>query len=245
MRGDERLAGGGPAVAGRVRGPRLRPLARRHVRPGAASAAGRRGAGHRRQAAAPHLERPTCPTAGRPRCCSRRRRDTLLCGDLLTQAGPATLLRDDVVGPAVETEQMFRAMSMAPQTVVDAARPRRPAADDAGDHARRVVRRRWRRRAARAGRRPRCGCTEPPTWPPTLQREPHGGWGRRETDEEHHTGPFVAGARRLGVLRHVARRRRRRLLGRRRCGVHDHGRRGGDDGRGVDHHGGVDDDVGQ
>ncbi|HEX2561293.1 MBL fold metallo-hydrolase [Phenylobacterium sp.] len=41
----------------------------------------------------------------------------LFCGDILTHAGrgPA-LTRSDVTGPAVQTEQMFRAMTMAPNT---------------------------------------------------------------------------------------------------------------------------------
>jgi flavorubredoxin len=42
---------------------------------------------------------------------------TLFCGDLLTHAGPAApLTTADVVGPALETEQMFHAMTMAPTT---------------------------------------------------------------------------------------------------------------------------------
>jgi flavorubredoxin len=42
---------------------------------------------------------------------------TLFCGDLLTHAGPAgALTSDDVVGPALATEGMFHAMTMAPQT---------------------------------------------------------------------------------------------------------------------------------
>jgi flavorubredoxin len=42
---------------------------------------------------------------------------TLLCGDLLTHAGngPA-ITENDVVGPAIAAEQMFHAMSMAPNT---------------------------------------------------------------------------------------------------------------------------------
>ncbi|HWF00954.1 MAG TPA: MBL fold metallo-hydrolase [Caulobacteraceae bacterium] len=42
---------------------------------------------------------------------------TLFCGDLLTQAGdPAPISEADVLGPAIATEQMFHAMTMAPQT---------------------------------------------------------------------------------------------------------------------------------
>ncbi len=42
---------------------------------------------------------------------------TLLCGDLLTHAGNGPAITEaDVVGPAVATEQMFHAMSMAPNT---------------------------------------------------------------------------------------------------------------------------------
>lgn len=43
--------------------------------------------------------------------------ETLLCGDLLTHAGngPA-IVESDVVGPALAAEQMFHAMSMAPNT---------------------------------------------------------------------------------------------------------------------------------
>jgi flavorubredoxin len=42
---------------------------------------------------------------------------TLLCGDLLTHAGPAAALTTgDVVSPALAAEEMFHAMTMAPQT---------------------------------------------------------------------------------------------------------------------------------
>jgi flavorubredoxin len=41
---------------------------------------------------------------------------TLFCGDLLTHAGPSSALSTDILGPAVETEQFFHAMTMAPQT---------------------------------------------------------------------------------------------------------------------------------
>lgn len=42
---------------------------------------------------------------------------TLLCGDLLAHVGKAPALTEgDVVGPAVASEQMFHAMSMAPNT---------------------------------------------------------------------------------------------------------------------------------
>ena len=42
---------------------------------------------------------------------------TLLCGDLLTHAGrPPAVTTDDVVGPALEAEAMFHAMSGAPHT---------------------------------------------------------------------------------------------------------------------------------
>lgn len=42
---------------------------------------------------------------------------TLLCGDLLTHAGNGSpVVETDVVGPALATEQMFHAMSMAPNT---------------------------------------------------------------------------------------------------------------------------------
>jgi flavorubredoxin len=42
---------------------------------------------------------------------------TLLCGDLLAHTGQASALTEsDVVGPAIAAEQMFHAMSMAPNT---------------------------------------------------------------------------------------------------------------------------------
>jgi len=42
---------------------------------------------------------------------------TLFCGDILTHAGDGPALTEgDVVGPAVATERMFHAMSMAPNT---------------------------------------------------------------------------------------------------------------------------------
>jgi hypothetical protein len=42
---------------------------------------------------------------------------TLLCGDLFTHAGDGPpIVESDVVGPALAAEQMFHAMSMAPNT---------------------------------------------------------------------------------------------------------------------------------
>ncbi len=41
---------------------------------------------------------------------------TLLCGDLLSHAGPSSALSTDILGPAIETEQLFHSMTMAPQT---------------------------------------------------------------------------------------------------------------------------------
>ena len=42
---------------------------------------------------------------------------TLFCGDLLTHAGdPAPITEGDVLTPAIETERLFRSMTMAPST---------------------------------------------------------------------------------------------------------------------------------
>jgi hypothetical protein len=42
---------------------------------------------------------------------------TLLCGDLLTHAGDGPAITDgDVLGPGIEAENMFHAMTMAPGT---------------------------------------------------------------------------------------------------------------------------------
>jgi flavorubredoxin len=63
-----------------------------------------------------HVATPHVPHGWEAQVLFEETTGTLLCSDLLTQAGPSTLLRDDIVGPAVETEQMFHAMSMAPHT---------------------------------------------------------------------------------------------------------------------------------
>ena len=79
---------------------------------------------------------------------------TLFCGDLFSpcrrRARPHV---GDVVEPALVAEQMFHGTALAPHTGADDAGAGRPGADDAGDHARLVVRRRRRPGPPRPGRR--------------------------------------------------------------------------------------------
>jgi flavorubredoxin len=64
-----------------------------------------------------HLDTPHVPHGWEARVLYEETTGTLLCGDLLTHVGngPA-LVEADIVGPALEAEVMFRAMTMAPGT---------------------------------------------------------------------------------------------------------------------------------
>jgi flavorubredoxin len=64
-----------------------------------------------------HLDTPHVPHAWEARLLYEETTATLLCGDLFTHLGngPA-LTSDDIVGPAMEAEAMFRASSLAPDT---------------------------------------------------------------------------------------------------------------------------------
>ena len=64
-----------------------------------------------------HIDTPHVPHGWEARVLYEETTGTLLCGDLLTHVGngPA-LVEYDIVGPALETELMFRAMTMAPGT---------------------------------------------------------------------------------------------------------------------------------
>jgi flavorubredoxin len=66
-----------------------------------------------------HLDTPHVPHAWEARVLYEETTATLLCGDLFTHVGngPA-LTADDIVGPAMEAEAMFRASSLAPDTGV-------------------------------------------------------------------------------------------------------------------------------
>jgi hypothetical protein len=85
---------------------------------------------------------------------------TLLAGDdLLTHVGKQLpLTESDLVGKALAAEGLFHATGLTNRADPDAASARRPAADDAGADAWRVVHRRQRSAVARAGRRLRTTC---------------------------------------------------------------------------------------
>jgi len=64
-----------------------------------------------------HIDTPHVPHGWEARVLYEETTGTLLCGDLLTQAGrgPA-LTTDDITGPAMEAEAMFHATCLAPST---------------------------------------------------------------------------------------------------------------------------------
>ena len=64
-----------------------------------------------------HIDTPHVPHGWEARVLYEETTGTLLCGDLFTHLGngPA-LTTDDVVGPAMEAEAMFRSTSLAPDT---------------------------------------------------------------------------------------------------------------------------------
>jgi flavorubredoxin len=64
-----------------------------------------------------HLDTPHVPHGWEARVLYEETTNTLLCGDLLSQVGGTTpLTSDDLVGPAMAAEGMFRSSSMAPDT---------------------------------------------------------------------------------------------------------------------------------
>ena len=154
MRGDEHVARRGAASSQVAHGAlgcdvSLNDLCDRPPRPLADGEVIDLGGKRVRQISTPHV-----PHGWEAQVLFEETTGTLLCGDLFTQVGAGdALTTDDVVGPALAAEQMFHATSLAPQTATTHARPRRPAADDAGDHARLLVQRRRQAGAVRPGDR--------------------------------------------------------------------------------------------
>jgi flavorubredoxin len=70
-----------------------------------------------------HLDTPHVPHAWEARVLFEETTRTLLCGDLFTHVGrvPA-LTTDDIVGPAMEAEALFRSTSLSPETGVTLGR---------------------------------------------------------------------------------------------------------------------------
>jgi flavorubredoxin len=64
-----------------------------------------------------HIDTPHVPHGWEARVLFEETTSTLLCGDLFTHVGDGpALTEDDVVGPAIATEEMFRYSSLAPTT---------------------------------------------------------------------------------------------------------------------------------
>jgi flavorubredoxin len=64
-----------------------------------------------------HLDTPHVPHGWDARVLYEETTGTLLCGDLFTHLGNGPpLVSDDIVGPAMEAEAMFRSTSLAPDT---------------------------------------------------------------------------------------------------------------------------------
>lgn len=64
-----------------------------------------------------HLDTPHVPHGWEARVLYEETTGTLLCGDLFTHVGAGhALVEDDIVGPAIDAEVMFRAMTLAPGT---------------------------------------------------------------------------------------------------------------------------------
>ncbi|HSO97008.1 MAG TPA: MBL fold metallo-hydrolase [Acidimicrobiia bacterium] len=64
-----------------------------------------------------HIDTPHVPHGWEARVLYEETTGTLLCGDLFTHVGGGTALTEqDIVGPAVATEEMFRYSSLAPTT---------------------------------------------------------------------------------------------------------------------------------
>jgi flavorubredoxin len=64
-----------------------------------------------------HIDTPHVPHNWEARVLFEETTGTLLCGDLFTHTGDGPPLTDqDIVGPAIEAEKMFRATSIGPET---------------------------------------------------------------------------------------------------------------------------------
>jgi flavorubredoxin len=64
-----------------------------------------------------HIDTPHVPHGWEARVLYEETTGTLLCGDLFAHLGPGpALTSDDIVGPAMEAEGIFRASSLAPDT---------------------------------------------------------------------------------------------------------------------------------
>jgi flavorubredoxin len=64
-----------------------------------------------------HLDTPHVPHGWEARVLYEETTGTLLCGDLFTHVGNGkALVEGDIVGPALDAEAMFRAMTLAPGT---------------------------------------------------------------------------------------------------------------------------------
>lgn len=64
-----------------------------------------------------HIDTPHVPHAWEARVLYEETTDTLLCGDLFSHVGDGPALTEqDIVGPAVATEEIFRYSSLAPST---------------------------------------------------------------------------------------------------------------------------------
>jgi flavorubredoxin len=64
-----------------------------------------------------HLDTPHVPHGWEARVLYEETTGTLLCGDLFTHLGdPPALVETDIIGPAIEAEDLFQASSLAPAT---------------------------------------------------------------------------------------------------------------------------------
>jgi flavorubredoxin len=64
-----------------------------------------------------HIDTPHVPHGWEARLLYEETTDTLLCGDLFSHVGDGPALTDqDIIGPAVATEEMFQYSSLAPST---------------------------------------------------------------------------------------------------------------------------------
>jgi len=64
-----------------------------------------------------HIDTPHVPHAWDARLLYEESTETLFCGDLFTHIGNGPALTDqDIIGPAVEAEDMFRSTALTPQT---------------------------------------------------------------------------------------------------------------------------------
>ena len=151
VRRHERVAGRSARGDAGARGDRLPGVAERFRRPGAARAGGRRGDRLWRRKRVRFIDTPHTPHGWDAGVLYEETTGTLMCGDLFTQLGDGPALTEGDWWGRRSPARTVPLLEPQPRDGRDAAAARRAGAADACAHARAILRRGRRGRAAHAG----------------------------------------------------------------------------------------------